>query len=431
MKLLAFIESNKTGSGEDIIRKAIDRGMHVLLMSADPNAYSFIGILPINVVVIDTANTSAMLEYLKNIEGLKGILSTSEYFLEQAALLSKKIGFVGNDPMSIRLCMDKARFSELAQKKALPVPSFFKANNIHQVKKLASELSYPVVVKPAEGTGSVNVLKCETFDEVLTHCQKILSYCVNERGEPVTPQIVIQHFIPGKEYSIEAFGCGNSTKIIGITEKHLGNPPNFAEIGHDFPSELIEEEKKAIEELVQRTLQIVGLKYGPSHTEVRVNDGKVTLIELNPRLAGGMLRKVIEYVHQVDLLNRILDVTLNPEESHLIEWPHTLNSPESFASVRYIMANKKGVIENIDLGFNSKSGVLDFGWFKKPGDFLDLHGDYRDRLGFVVTSANTVHESRQKCCEIIENIEIEINPEHVSETTFNPPPENYLGGYRE
>ncbi|MCS0465491.1 hypothetical protein LV178_08515, partial [Burkholderia mallei] len=65
-----------------------------------------------------------------------------------------------------------------------------------------------------------------------------------------------------------------------------------------------------IERTVLRALDALGYAFGPAHTELRVRGDTVTIIEINPRLAGGLIPVLLGEVFDVDLLDHVLDMWL-------------------------------------------------------------------------------------------------------------------------
>lgn len=99
--------------------------------------------------------------------------------------------------------------------------------------------------------------------------------------------ILIEEYLDGgKEYSVEGLSFEGKHQIIQITEKISSGPPHCVELGHSQPAALSPELWTAVERAIVELLNNVGIKYGPTHTEIKIRDGRVYLIELNSRPAA-------------------------------------------------------------------------------------------------------------------------------------------------
>lgn len=214
MDSIAFIESNTTGTGEIFLLTAQNLGLRVVFLTATPEKYLFLKKLLLHPVIIDTSDTNLVYEHLKKINNLVGVISTSESFVYNAAVIAQKFGLPHVTPVAIANCRDKYKFSELLKEAKLPV--------IATTRNINANFDFPVVVKPNPGTGSIGVKLCSSSDELAQHITKLDSM-----------DILIQEYIAGAEYSAEIIIAGGEYHFLGVTKKHLGPEPYFVEHGHD------------------------------------------------------------------------------------------------------------------------------------------------------------------------------------------------------
>src|SRR4029434_2827791 len=99
-------------------------------------------------------------------------------------------------------------------------------------------------------------------------------------------------------------------RVLGITRKYLSAPPYFVETGHDFPALLPPSQRDGLVTTALQALAAVGLTRGPVHMELRLRGDRAVVIEINPRLAGGMIPVLIETACGLDVLELVLDLYL-------------------------------------------------------------------------------------------------------------------------
>lgn len=95
--------------------------------------------------------------------------------------------------------MDKALFSDFAQKNGYPTPMTFVAQNLGDIKSIAKEMEYPCLVKPAfrsptwDNATSAKVIKALSAEELIgvyqQHCQ-------------LSPKFIVQEQITGSDSEI-------------------------------------------------------------------------------------------------------------------------------------------------------------------------------------------------------------------------------------
>ena len=74
--------------------------------------------------------------------------------------------------------------------------------------------------------------------------------------------------------------------MIQVTEKISSGPPHCVELGHHQPAALTEEMRDNVEKAIIEGLTAIGVDNTPCHTEIKIVDEKVYLIEFNTRPGG-------------------------------------------------------------------------------------------------------------------------------------------------
>ena len=384
MKTFVFIESNTTGTGRLCVRQALLRGYDVVFVTVRPELYPFLRELLVEPLVVDTSDPARIVEALSGYTEIVGIFSTSEYFIETAARLAAHFGLPGADPDAIRTCRDKARLATCLQDAGVPAAPTAIVPDFAALRDLASGLTYPRVVKPSFGSGSVGVRLVADEAELLEHGARILGARSNERGLAVAPQLLVQALVEGQEFSVEVIGLGvgRGYAVLGVTGKLLGPLPFFVEIGHNFPAPVPGALREEIVAGTLSALEAVGHRFGPAHVECRVSDGRVVVIEINPRLAGGMIPQAIEAATGIDVLGAMIDLhagiklDLEPKRA-------------AYAAIRFVLPERHGELKVLSFEADTRfpAVTMCFMPLKQLGQSVDLNGDFRDRVALVLASA--------------------------------------------
>lgn len=385
MGKIVFIESNTTGSGKIFIEKALSKNLEVIFLTQNPKKYSFLTCLNIHPIIIDTRNISDIMLFLKKIENIKGIFSTSEYFIHIASQVAESLNLFSAPSLSVQTCRNKYAMYKSLLKAGISVPCTETISNMTEALEHSQSLSFPVVMKPVSGSGSVGVKLCQNRAIFLDHAR----YLLNEKS---CDQLIFQEYIDGDEYSVECICREGSYDILGITKKYLGPEPFFVEIGHDFPASLDAELKKNIIDACKKSLDAIGLTRGIAHIELRIQNNIPFIIEINPRLAGGMIPQLVSKSIQLDLFDTVLELYLGS--------PAIISPPKEiiFSVIRFLIPKVGGILKDIRTQ-PLPPDVKDFsmiGLFKKIGDNITIQGDFNDRLGYVLVSSHSLENAVQK-----------------------------------
>ncbi len=143
---------------------------------------------------------------------------------------------------------------------------------------------------------------CASLAEVATAASHVLNSDPVELGLPPQMSVLVEQFLTGPEYSVEVLtGC-----VVGITRKWLGPQPYFIEIGHDFPAPLTPAGYEAISSAALAGLRALGLNSGGTHVELRLTATGPVIVEVNPRLAGGMITRMVDEATGIDMILHVV-----------------------------------------------------------------------------------------------------------------------------
>lgn len=212
--------------------------------------------------------------------GVKGVLPTTELTISVAAMVSEALGLCGMPVEISKKVTDKGFVRNRAKA----------VDGLHQPEYTIWTIgdtfpaipTYPVVVKPTAMGGKRGV-SVANDDHELKQALDYSQACM----PPTKKDIIIESFIKGgKEYSVESLSSHGKHMVIQVTEKISSGPPHCVELGHLQPAELKDGARKKIEQVIPSLLHEVGIDNTTSHTEIKIVDGEIYLIELNARSGG-------------------------------------------------------------------------------------------------------------------------------------------------
>jgi S-sulfo-L-cysteine synthase (3-phospho-L-serine-dependent) len=405
---LVFLESNTTGTGMLALRTAARLGVQPVLLTSKPSRYAGLAEVPCRVVECDTNDSAAIDHALtKELAGesLAGITTTSEYYLEPVASLAAAYGLLGNPPETMAICRSKARTRQVLRAGGVAQPAFAVLTDPAQVESAVATVGLPCVVKPADDSGSTNVLLCESATQVAEHAAAVLAVVENSRAQPTAGVVLVEQYLPGPELSAEMFSVGGEAVCVGITEKTVTGLPFFVECQHVFPAALPEVAAAEVEEAARQALKATGFELGASHLELKLTDAGPAIVEINARLAGGMIPELVRLATGVDLLEQQLRAATGLPV-------HLTPSRERFAGIRFLLAPAAGRLAGARgvAAARRVPGVDRVELTATPGAHVQPARSFADRLGYVIAVGRSHDEVEHTLAEAHGLITVDVDP---------------------
>jgi biotin carboxylase len=288
----------------------------------------------------------------------------------------------------MRTCRNKALTRLALAASDVRQPRFTIVCADDEIDAALESIGLPCVVKPADDTGSNLVRLCYTDQEVIDQSRHILALETNVRGQSTAHTVLVEEFLDAPEYSVEMFSWAGNTTCVGVTEKHLLGLPYFVEHRHIFPARLPREVEAQMQSTVAQALAAVGVTTGATHTEVKLTPAGCAIVEINARLAGGMIPELVRYATGVDLLEQQLRVALG-------QAPTLRPSRQAWAGIQFIVANAAGMllaVEGVDAARESV-GIAEVK-ITVPGDTMVAPPrNAYDRLGYLIAHGPSYSEA--------------------------------------
>lgn len=336
---------------------------------------------------ISIRNINEILEIAKRIEPDGIATAGSDLAVVSVNEIALELGLFGNDQRSTDLTTNKFKMREALRSSGLPCPSFQLIVSREEMDTLG--LSYPLIIKPTDRSGSRGVSLVQGPDELGNAYENAMSFSFND-------QIIVEEFIVGKEYSVEMISYQGKHHFLEVTEKWTTGPPNFIETMHLEPSDLSDPKIEEVIELTISALDQLGIENGASHTEIKVDDsGKIWFIEIAGRMGGDFIGSdLIQNSTGIDNLANIIRVALGEEP----EFPD--NRLKRATLVKFIFNEKdKKVLDGLKKDY---AGLL-VRYELEDKELIDQKISHSaQRSGYFIITGN----SRDECLGLIERCSI-------------------------
>lgn len=259
----------------------------------------------------------------------------------------------------------------------------------------AQDLYFPLICKPRDNSGSRGVKLCRDLIE--------LDSCIKEALEVSKfDTVLVEEFIEGREFSIESLHYDGKSEVIQFTEKKTTEFPYNVELGHKQPANLTDDQRNQICDIISKIASCMHFENCPSHTELKINERGIFVIETSPRLGGDYITSTLTPLSTgINLEDQLLHIALG-------EPVDTTTGRVDKASAVCFFSLSEGKVKAIDSRINEVSkwpNVHSFHLKLKAGDTVNKITSSLNRYGqFIVTG-----ESREEVDSLTEKYEHQIN----------------------
>ena len=306
------------------------------------------------------------------------VLAVDDAGLELAALLRERLHLSGNSPSAVRLTRDKLAFRRLLQSGGLNCPNFYHCRDDAQTATLIAPLQFPVVVKARRLCGSRGVIRADTPQAFTQAVQWVHDIQVRADRDAAILGIVVESFIPGREYALEGLLQDGKLRVLALFDKPDPlDGPYFEETLYITPSRLPQAKQDEMAQTAQRGCEMTGLMSGPIHAEMRVNEHGVWLLEIAARSIGGLCSRVLRHALGVSLEECIL--------RHALGLPLPQTRHDQASGVMMIPIPGRGIFQGAHnlSGALHVPGISDIEITANPGQIVAPPPEGASYLGFI------------------------------------------------
>ncbi len=308
-------------------------------------------------------------------------LTSAESALTIASEISNRFNIEYASCADQTLLKDKYAMRSVLAASALNGVAYTLVHNEAQLQQFLEEQG-DIVLKPRQGVASQNISRINRLD------------AASENIAPSYP-LLAERYIEGREFSVEVFSFAGEHQLIGVTEKTV-DPNTFIEKRHVFPATLEQEDHALIWDTVRQFLTVLGMKNGPSHTELKIHNGKAYIIEGHNRAAGDAISSLVEMVTGFNVYQQLVAWAAFRER--------LISDTVAYNRVAMIdfMFSEDGIVKQIS-GVQSSlalAGVIEIKLYYGVGDRLVSTTSSYSRFGHVIIHA----ADRADCERVLETV---------------------------
>lgn len=229
-------------------------------------------------VIVDLRNKELVLSHAEKLQ-IDGIITDqAETPIRTVAFVADKLGLpgIGNDKAELftNKYLQRKKCAELG----LSNIKFHLTQDCIDAVAFFKELRTNAIMKPIDSAGSRGVIKVFNENDII----KSFEYT---KAVSKTNQVIIEEFIEGKEILLDGVCCDGKYQTIICGEYNTGKNL-FSSFLTKWPANLTEAQKEQINLFTKNLIEGFGLSWGRTHTELKLNNNEIWLMETAARGGG-------------------------------------------------------------------------------------------------------------------------------------------------
>lgn len=234
-------------------------------------------------VVADIRDVSVVVDIGRS-HSISGIFCHAVEIPDVVAEVAYRLELPALSPATARLCTHKDRRIAALKRAGIPVADFAVAANKSDLLTAAPSFGFPLVLKPVDNAGSRGVQLVRAFQDLLPAYDEAMKYSNNS-------VVLIERYLRGPQISTESIVYEGQVYTFAFADRNYANEdfyaPYFIENGINFPSSLPQNTQADVHQLINKTIETLGIDFGAAKGDVIIHNGVPHIIEMASRTSGG------------------------------------------------------------------------------------------------------------------------------------------------
>lgn len=386
MRTIIFIGLNKSGSSREAVKAANELGYYTVVFTNQEkqiqqrSEYQDVHQL----TLVDTSNMEELKEHIRllQLRGNEIIVITSfvDNYVHLASSLADEFctNVISTEAISIMENKEKTRtfFSNQSF-----TPRFKLVTKDTQLPT-RQKINFPVVAKYASSTGSKDVIYASNQRELEKNLAKL-------RTKNPKETIIIEEYVVGDQYLVEVLVTNWKVLIGAIIKQEITKGKRFIVTGYGVLAEVPSDIEESLLDVIETIVSLLEFKNGAFHLEIRLTEDGWKLIEINPRISGGAMNKMIQAAYGYNLVEETIKMLAGEEPSLEKRTSH-------YIFTQYVILENKGIVEKITGKRRAMAipGVVEVFLKLKRGAYVTPPLSMGHRYAYVIARGDSLEEAQ-------------------------------------
>ena len=360
-----------------LLESARARGdLHVIAADRDPGAIGF-GLADERALV--STEDEETVDRLARARDVAGLVSPgADWPVGIAARVAARLGL----PHPIDPRVAAVATSKLRQREA------FDAAGVPHARSVATDdphLLFPCVVKVPDRQGQRGLA-------LVTERAELANALAEAAHESRGGAILAEEHVDGPEVTVNAFSAGETFMALSVTDRITAEPPAFGvALAHVWPSQ---HDQEPVVEVARAAVEAVGIRHGPSYTQLRLGSSGPVVMEVAARLGGGHDAELCRAATGIDLNGLTVSAALGERPSNSL----LQALPAAGGAAVVFLVPPEGRLLEVE-GLDDAEAVEGVEWvrvYRRPGYVFGPFRRGADRAGAVLATGASREQALER-----------------------------------
>lgn len=294
------------------------RGGSFVAYTADESYHRLLARLTEVIDVVDTFDLETLVTTIAELTARRpvdAVISQCDPMMPALAQACELLSLRFTSARGVGNARDKAAARRILATAGVPSARFEVVHTADEASAAAARIGGPVVVKPRSGIDSMLASHAATPTSAAEAAEAIVS----ASAAPDTPHpiqrmlaagILVEEYLPGELVSAEIGVLDGRTYRFLVCGRSRGRKNDCVEVGAVLPAHLPQAEVSACFDYAERVCALLGLDFGVFHVELMLTAHGPVLVEVNPRMMGGVMARLYEILVGKDFCEYVIDLHL-------------------------------------------------------------------------------------------------------------------------
>lgn len=378
-----------------LIKKAKEMG-HETLVVSPKGRYPGLAIAN-KVIDCDTRDKESVLRAAKefNIDGI--VTTGTDVAVPTIGYVVDQLKLNGTGFEASQKSMNKAQMKRCFFENGIRTADYRVVKTYDELKLVADEMGYPVMVKAVDSSGSRGITKVEAEPELLSaYNSSLLASKVQE--------VIVEQYLSGIEIGAQAVVMGTKVQEIFLHSDIVTPPPISVPIGHTMPLEVSETISEKTKSLIEDAIKALGIQDTVSNIDIMIVKGEPYLLEIGARMGATCLPENISIYSRCDIYEYLINLALGLKPKLEVS-----NDKQPNAAL-LICSEKSGTITEISVpeSVYQHKKLIDLTFDFVVGDQVSKFNVGPDRIGQIITIGDTELEALKLANDLMSEILIRV-----------------------
>ena len=353
---------------------------------------------------ISTTDKEKVLELAKTLD-LDGIVCyASDPAAPTAAYVAEALGLPTSPFRSVEILTNKDLFRDFLKNNGFNCPNSFYCNSEEEVINAANQMTFPLLIKPVDSSGSKGVALVNNINELQLAIPDAFKFSRRKT-------VILEEFVESVGPPIGGDGFSVDGKLVfwafadDFCDTSSANP--IAPVVETYPCcRTISLQNKIVDE-INRLLSLLQMKTNAYNIEVRIDSKeRIYLMEVGPRSGGNAIPEVTKLATGVDMIEYTIKAAIG-EDCHDLQFQDI----NGFWSTYLMHSNEGGELINIEIDDDyKKNNFVSFETEYKKGSFIPAYKGSNGAMGSMISKFSSFEEMMEKTKNFDHYVKVIVKP---------------------